>query len=79
MAQDSRTNIDKLAINTIRTLSIDAIQKANSGHPGTAMDAAPVAIRFGSNSFATTLNLHIGSTAIASSCPPGMPRCSFTA
>ncbi len=36
-------NIDKLAINTIRTLSIDAIQKANSGHPGTAMDAAPFA------------------------------------
>ena len=35
--------IDELAINTIRTLSIDAIQKANSGHPGTAMDAAPVA------------------------------------
>jgi transketolase len=30
-------------INTIRTLSIDAIQAANSGHPGTPMDAAPVA------------------------------------
>ncbi len=35
--------LDLLAINTIRTLSIDAIQKANSGHPGTAMDAAPTA------------------------------------
>lgn len=35
--------LDELAINTIRTLSIDAIQKANSGHPGTAMDAAPTA------------------------------------
>ena len=35
--------IDELSINTIRTLSIDAIQKANSGHPGTAMDAAPTA------------------------------------
>jgi transketolase len=32
---------DQLCINTIRTLSIDAIQKANSGHPGTPMDAAP--------------------------------------
>jgi len=36
-------NIDQLAINTIRTLSIDAIQKAQSGHPGTPMDAAPTA------------------------------------
>jgi transketolase len=35
--------LDALAINTIRTLSIDAIQKANSGHPGTVMDAAPAA------------------------------------
>nr|WP_204377051.1 transketolase [Methyloceanibacter methanicus] len=39
----TQDKIDELAINTIRTLSIDAIQKANSGHPGTAMDAAPVA------------------------------------
>jgi transketolase len=35
--------IDQLCINTIRTLSIDAIQKANSGHPGTPMALAPVA------------------------------------
>ncbi len=35
--------IDELAINTIRTLAIDAIQKANSGHPGTPMALAPVA------------------------------------
>ncbi len=35
--------IDELAVNTIRTLSIDAIQKANSGHPGTPMALAPVA------------------------------------
>jgi transketolase len=34
---------DELAVNTIRTLSIDAIQKANSGHPGTPMALAPVA------------------------------------
>ena len=27
-------NTDQLAVNTIRTLSIDAIEKANSGHPG---------------------------------------------
>ncbi len=36
------TNIEKLAINTIRTLSIDAINEANSGHPGLPMGAAPM-------------------------------------
>src|SRR3982074_2774478 len=35
--------IDQLSINTIRTLSIDAIQQANSGHPGTPMGMAPTA------------------------------------
>ncbi|GBQ68284.1 transketolase [Ameyamaea chiangmaiensis NBRC 103196] len=34
--------IDKLCIDTIRTLSMDGVQKANSGHPGTAMALAPV-------------------------------------
>jgi transketolase len=43
VTQQTPDKIDELAINTIRTLSIDAIQKANSGHPGTAMDAAPTA------------------------------------
>ncbi len=36
------TNLDTLAINTSRTLSMDAVQQANSGHPGTAMAMAPV-------------------------------------
>ena len=35
--------LDQLCINTLRTLSIDAVQKANSGHPGTPLDAAPAA------------------------------------
>jgi transketolase len=39
----SETNIDQLAINTIRTLSMDAVQAANSGHPGTPMALAPIA------------------------------------
>jgi transketolase len=43
VAQPVETDIDALCINTIRTLSIDAIQKANSGHPGTPMAMAPVA------------------------------------
>lgn len=39
----STQNIELRAINTIRTLSIDAIEKANSGHPGLPMGAAPMA------------------------------------
>jgi transketolase len=35
-------DIDQLCINTIRTLAMDAVQKANSGHPGTPMALAPV-------------------------------------
>ena len=45
MTQD----IDQLAIDTIRTLSIDAVQKANSGHPGTPMSMAPVAYELWQN------------------------------
>ena len=37
------TDLDTLSINTIRGLCMDAIQRANSGHPGTPMDIAPVA------------------------------------
>jgi transketolase len=36
-------HLDQLCINTIRTLSIDAVQQANSGHPGAPMGLAPVA------------------------------------
>jgi transketolase len=38
-----QSEIDQLAINTMRTLAIDAVQAANSGHPGTPMAMAPVA------------------------------------
>jgi transketolase len=37
------TELDELCINTIRTLSMDAVQKADSGHPGTPMALAPLA------------------------------------
>jgi transketolase len=36
------TELDRLCVNTIRTLSMDAVQKANSGHPGTPMALAPI-------------------------------------
>src|SRR3954454_18011100 len=35
--------IATIAVNTIRTLSLDAVQKANSGHPGLPMGSAPMA------------------------------------
>jgi transketolase len=37
------TQLDQLCVNTIRTLSMDAVQRANSGHPGTPMAMAPIA------------------------------------
>jgi len=42
MSQPQQTDIDTLAINTLRTLAMDAVQKANAGHPGTPMALAPV-------------------------------------
>lgn len=42
-ARDTTATLDNLCINTIRTLSMDAVQAANSGHPGTPMAMAPVA------------------------------------
>src|SRR4029434_2876735 len=38
----SDAKLDQLCINTIRTLSIDAVQQAKSGHPGTPMALAPL-------------------------------------
>src|ERR1700756_1493194 len=42
-AATDKQALDKLCIDTIRTLSMDAVQKANSGHPGTPMALAPIA------------------------------------
>ncbi|MBW1644347.1 MAG: hypothetical protein JRJ76_16065, partial [Deltaproteobacteria bacterium] len=39
----TQTALDDLCVNTIRTLAMDAIQKANSGHPGAPMGLAPAA------------------------------------
>lgn len=38
-----KTDLDQLCVNTIRFLSVDAVEKANSGHPGLPLDAAPMA------------------------------------
>ena len=39
----AQVDIDRLSIDTIRTLSMDAVEKANSGHPGMPMAMAPAA------------------------------------
>ena len=39
----ARVDLDQLSINTVRTLAMDAVQLADSGHPGTAMALAPLA------------------------------------
>lgn len=43
MVDSQNASLETVAINTIRTLAMDAVQKANSGHPGTPMALAPVA------------------------------------
>jgi transketolase len=43
MASTGQRNIDELCVNAVRILSMDAVQKANSGHPGTPMSLAPLA------------------------------------
>ncbi len=42
VAETVTTDLDQLSINTIRTLSMDAVQQAKSGHPGTPMALAPL-------------------------------------
>ena len=43
MAEDASNTLDQQTVTTIRTLCMDAVQKANSGHPGAPMGLAPAA------------------------------------
>ena len=71
---DSRADedrLDRLAINTIRTLAVDAVQKANSGHAGTPMAMAAVAYTLWQQFLRYDPRIRTGPTAIASCSPAG--------
>ena len=72
------TSLDELCVDTIRTLSMDAVQKANSGHPGAPMGLAPLAYVLYTRVMSTTRATRPGPTATASCSPPATPRCCST-
>ena len=72
-------DLDRLAIDTIRTLSIDGVQKANSGHPGAPMGAAPMAyVALDPLPAPRARRRPTGPTATGSCCRPGTPACCST-
>ena len=72
---NDQTTIDQLCINTIRTLSMDAIQQANSGHPGTPMALAPLIYTLWNRVMRFDPQDPIGRTGIGSCFRTVMPRC----
>ena len=77
-ARMARSSLEKLSVDTIRTLSMDAVQKANSGHPGTPMALAPVALRALHAGHEPRPTDPTGPTATASCSPRATRRCSCT-
>ena len=73
-----RSALDELCINTIRTLSIDAVQKANSGHPGAPMGLAELAYVLYTRVMRHNPANADWPAATASSCRRATPRCSST-
>ena len=59
---DDWTDVDSLAVDTVRVLAADAVQKVGNGHPGTAMSLAPL-----------TRPTPTGWVATASCCRAGTP------
>ena len=79
-ALSSAFSLDELCIDTLRFLSVDTVQKANSGHPGLPLGAAPMAYvlwtRFLKHQPGA---IRPGPTATASCSRPGTARCCCTA
>lgn len=71
--------IEQLAVNTIRTLAIDAIERANSGHPGMPMGAAPMAFVLWTRFCVTTRMIPGGPTGTGLCFRPDTDRCYYTA
>ena len=82
MTTDTRpteATVEKLAVDTIRTLAMDAVQAANSGHPGTPMALAPVGLRaVAALPALRSRAIRSGRTATASCCRAGTRRCCST-
>ena len=70
--------LDQRCIDTLRFLAVDAVQKADSGHPGLPLGAEPMAYVLWSASSGTTRAIPAGPTATASCSPPAMARCCCT-
>ena len=78
MQTAERTDLDRLAVDTVRALAMDAIQKAGSGHPGTAMALAPAAYVLWTRFLSSTRPTRSGSTATGSCSPTATRRCCST-
>ena len=71
---DDWTELDSRAVDTVRVLAADAVQKVGNGHPGTAMSLAPAAyLLFQRVHAPRSQPTPAGSAATGSSCPAGTP------
>ena len=71
--------IELKSVATIRTLSIDAIEKAKSGHPGMPMGAAPMAYALWTKFMNASPKIRIGLTGTVLCFPPDTDQCFYTA
>ena len=70
---DDWTDVDSLAVDTVRVLAADAVQKVGNGHPGTAMSLAPLAYTLFQRQMRHDPPTPTGWVATASCCRAGTP------